>query len=190
MINFSNDIQNAVKVMQKGGVIIYQTDTIWGIGCDGTNERAVEKIFKMKKRPLAKSMIVLLDSVEKLQLYMKTVPDIALSLISQVTSPLTIIYPAAKGLAKSVLASDGTVGIRVTRDPFCVELCRAMGGPLISTSANISGYGYPLIYRDMDPELIKKVDYVVEYGRNEMREIKPSTIIKLTSNWEYEVLRS
>jgi L-threonylcarbamoyladenylate synthase len=135
-------------------------------------------------------MIVLLDSPEKLQLYMKQVPDVALSLINQVTSPLTIIYPSATGLAKNVLASDGSVGIRITRDPFCMELCKTMDKPLISTSANISGYDYPVIFREMDPELIKKADYVVEYGKNEIRQIKPSTIIKLKNNWEYDILRS
>ncbi len=190
MIDFSKDIAEAVRVMKKNGVIIYPTDTIWGIGCDATNEKAVEKIFKIKKRPSAKSLIILLDTEEKLQLLMNKVPDVAISLINQVTSPLTIIYSGVCGLAKSVYASDGTVGIRITRDPFCRELCRALDKPLISTSANISGYDYPLVFRDMDHELIKKADYVVEYGRNEVKQIKPSTIVRLKNNWEYEILRS
>jgi len=183
-------IDKAVATMNKGGVIVYPTDTIWGIGCDATNEKAVKKIFKIKLRAQSKSMIVLLDSVEKLKNHMDVVPEVALSLIKQVTTPLTIIYPAARNFAKSVTAADGSVAIRVVSDPFCKDLCKALSKPLVSTSANISGYNYPLTFKDIEESIIENADYVIEYGRDIIRQVKPSTIIRLKNNWEYEILRS
>jgi L-threonylcarbamoyladenylate synthase len=175
MIDQSKDIERAIETMNNGGTILYLTDTIWGIGCDATNDKAVEKVYKLKLRPQNKSMIVLLDSEEKLKMYLKHVPEIALSLMKQVDTPLTIVYSQSENLAKGVHAADGSVAIRVVKDEFCKELCKQFNKPLISTSANISGYGNPLVFRGIDKKLVQNVDYVMEYGRNIMRDIKPST---------------
>lgn len=188
---YKNDILEAVKTLHKGGVIVYPTDTIWGLGCDATNEKAVNKIFRIKLRAQSKSMIVLLDTIEKLGDYLETVPEIALELMKNMDTPITIIYPSARNLAKSVLAPDGSVAIRIIKNyPFCTQLCKEFGKPLVSTSANISGYNYPVVFRDIDKHISDKADYVVQYGRNELRQIKPSTIIKLKNNWEYEIIRN
>jgi L-threonylcarbamoyladenylate synthase len=190
MIDFADDIKKAIATLNKGGIIIYPTDTIWGIGCDATNEKAVNKIYKTKLRSHNKSMIVLLDDVEKLKLYLNEVPEIAISLMEQINTPLTIIYPSARNLAKNVFAEDGTVAIRIVKDSFCLELCKTFDKPLVSTSANISGYTYPLVFRDIDERLLKSADYIMESGRTLIRQIKPSTIVKLKSNWDYEIIRS
>ncbi len=192
MLNdYTNDIKKAMKVLREGGTIVYPTDTIWGLGCDATNEKAVNRIFKIKLRAQSKSMIVLLDSAEKLGNYLDSVPEIALELMNNVETPLTIIYPSARNLAKNVLAKDGSVAIRIIKNyPFCTNLCREFRKPIVSTSANISGFNYPVVFRDIDQQIIEKADYVVEYGRNELRQIKPSTIIRLKNNWEYEIVRN
>lgn len=189
MADYNFDIVHAVKTLNKGGIIIYPTDTIWGIGCDATNEKAVQKIFKIKLRAHSKSMIILLDSVDKLKNHLEEVPEIAIKLMQQVQTPLTIIYPSAKNIAKNVCASDGSVAIRIVNDPFCKDLCLAFNKPLVSTSANISGYNFPMIFRDIEQQIIDKADYVVNHGRNEIRQIKPSTIIRLKNNWDYEIIR-
>jgi L-threonylcarbamoyladenylate synthase len=189
MTYFRDDIEKAVEALKGGGLIIYPTDTIWGIGCDATNEKAVQKIFKIKKRPSIKSMIVLLESIEKLQQYLPEVPEIAVSLIEQFDKPLTIIYPKAKNIAKSACAGDGSIAIRVVRDAYCIELCKMLNKPIVSTSANISVYDFPLIFREIDRILLDKVDYVALHSRDEIRQIKPSTIVRLKNNWEYEIMR-
>lgn len=189
MTEYSVDIANAVKTLNNGGIIIYPTDTIWGIGCDATDEKAVNKIYRIKLRAQSKSMIILLDSVEKLSNYLDHVPEVAVNLMQQVKTPLTIIYPSAKNIAKNVCASDGSVAIRIVKDPFCKDLCFEFNKPLVSTSANISGYNFPMVFRDIEQQIIDKADYVIKYGRDEIRQIKPSTIIRLKNNWEYEIIR-
>lgn len=188
-MDFQKDLEQSVEVLERGGVIIYPTETIWGIGCDATNAKAVQRIYRMKKRSENKSMIILLESFEKLSRYMDKVPDLAYTLITQYQGPLTIVYPSVKNVAKNVLASDGSCAIRITSDPFCQELCRRLDKPIVSTSANISGFGYPFIFRDIDPSLLEQVDYVVEHGRNEVRQLKPSTIIKIVNDFEYTIIR-
>jgi L-threonylcarbamoyladenylate synthase len=190
MTDFTKDIELAIKTLKKGGIIVYPTDTIWGIGCDANNSKAIDKIFKIKQRHHSKSMIVLLDSVEKLKNYMVEVPEIAISLIEQVKTPLTIVYPNAKNISKNALGTDGSVAIRIVKESFCKELCRQFENPIISTSANISGYDNPFIYKDISPKLLSAVDYVVEYGRDQIKQINPSTIIKLKNQWEYEIIRA
>jgi L-threonylcarbamoyladenylate synthase len=184
------DITKTVEILSKGGVIIYPTDTIWGLGCDATNEKAVSRVYKMKMRHHSKSMIILIDTIDKLSKYLKHVPEIAISLIDQITTPLTIIYPHAQHLAKNVISKDGTVAIRIVNDSFCKQLCSAFEKPIVSTSANISGFGNPILFREIDTKLIEQADYVVEYGRNSVNQIKPSTIIKLKNDWEYEIIRA
>ncbi len=186
---YKKDLERTVAELSKGGIIVYPTDTIWGIGCDATNEKAVERIFKIKQRSKTRNLIILLDTEEKLKHYVKEVPEIAKSVLHQVMTPLTIIFPSAYNVAKNVCANDGSVAIRITKDPFCNELCKLFNKPIVSTSANISGYGYPLKFRDIDEYIIKKADYVVEHGRDEIRQSKPSTIIRIKNNWEYEIVR-
>jgi len=183
------DIEKAVIALRKGGVIIYPSDTIWGIGCDATNNKAVAKIFRIKRRHKSKSMIILLDSADKLSEYLDNIPPIALDLINQVDSPLTMIFQKPKNLAKKTLAPDGSIAIRIPKDDYCNELCRQFGKPVVSSSANISGLGNPLLFKDISPELIEKADYVSTYHRDTISYIKPSTIIKLVDNFKYEIIR-
>lgn len=190
MLDFSKDIDHCIRSLRRGGTILYPTDTIWGIGCDALSDKAVRKVYKIKHRPDSKSMIVLVDSVEMLQKYVKKVPDIALDLMEKITTPLTIIYTNPLNLPLSVLASDGSVGIRLSRSEFCKELIWEFGQPIVSTSANISGAETPLIYKNIDPKIISAVDHVVEYGQNDITSIRPSTIIKVTGDYSYEVIRA
>ncbi len=185
---FRSEAKKAAEIMRKGGIILYPTDTIWGIGCDATNEEAVQRIFRLKERADSKSMLVLTDSEAKLQGLMDEVPEMAWDLIELTNKPLTIIYPAAKGVAPSLIAEDGTLGIRVTREPFSTELCRLMRVPVVSTSANKSGQPAAQTYAQIAPEIIEGVDYVVECRRQE-RGGQPSAIIRLGTKGEVEVLR-
>ncbi len=185
---FRSEAKKAAEIMRKGGIILYPTDTIWGIGCDATNEEAVQRIFRLKERADSKSMLVLTDSEAKLQGLMDEVPEMAWDLIELTNKPLTIIYPAAKGVAPSLIAEDGTLGIRVTREPFSAELCRLMRVPVVSTSANKSGQPAAQTYAQIAPEIIEGVDYVVECRRQE-KEGQPSAIIRLGTKGEVEVLR-
>ncbi|MBN1339547.1 MAG: threonylcarbamoyl-AMP synthase [Bacteroidales bacterium] len=184
------DILNAVKVLHQGGVILYPTDTIWGIGCDATNNRAVQKVHKIKGRLKSKSsFIILLEDEQKISQYVKKVPEILWDLLKSFDTPTTVVYPGAKNLARSVIASDGSVGIRVTRDPFCKELLKAFGKPVTSTSANLSGERSPLVFKDIPEEILNSVDYAVTTNREKLNKAKASTIIKLKENGEFEILR-
>jgi len=187
--SMKQEIRNCIDVLRKGGTILYPTDTIWGIGCDATSSRAVEKIFKIKKRMESKRLIVLLDRKEMLHQYIESIPNIALDLMDSVKTPLTIIYPNAKNLAKNIIASDGTIAIRLVHFEFCYKLIRMFGKPIVSTSANISGQAAPLIYKNIPEEIINQVDYTVNLAREEIRETKPSTIIKLEINGDFEIIR-
>lgn len=190
MIEPNEDIIRAVECLEKGGIIVYPTDTIWGLGCDATNDKAVDRIYKMKRRARTKSMIVLLHDRNQLENFVTHVPEIAYSLMEQIQTPLTIIYPQAKNLAKNVCATDGSVAIRIVKDPFCRLLCQTFGKPIVSTSANISGDNYPMVFREIDKSLLEKADYVMTTGRSVIRLVKPSTKIKLLNNWEYEIIRT
>jgi len=184
-----NDINKAVKVLKAGGTILYPTDTIWGIGCDATNARAVKKIYNIKSRSKKASFIVLLDKEGRLPNYVQGVPDILADLLKSIDSPTTIIYPKAKNLAKNVIAADGSIGIRIVKDEFCSKLLSAFKKPIVSTSANLSGDPSPLMFREISKELLDKVDYVVETNRALLNKSKASTIIRLHPNGEFEVLR-
>lgn len=185
----NQEIRNCIDVLRKGGTILYPTDTIWGIGCDATNPRAVQKVFKIKKRMESKSMIVLLDQKEKLDTYVETIPPIALDLLENIQTPLTIIYPNAKNLAKNIIAGDGTIAIRVVHFEFCYRLVRMFGKPVVSTSANIAGQTPPLMFRNIPEEILQQVDYTVNLYREEIHETKPSTIIKVNTLGEFEIIR-
>jgi len=182
------DIQSALKVLQQGGTILYPTDTIWGIGCDATNEKAVRRVYEIKKREDKEGMLVLLDSPDRLERYAE-VPDIAWDLIEAAVNPLTIIYPGARNLAASLFAADGSVGIRIAKDNFCKKLIQQFKRPVVSTSANISGTAAPRIYAEISKEIINSVDYVVSYRKDDLIKAKPSGIIKLGLKGEVKVIR-
>lgn len=184
-----NEIKNAIATMKNGGVILYPTDTIWGIGCDATNPEAVAKIFEIKRRSESKSMIVLVDSLSRAQNYVSQLPDIAWDLVPIADKPLTIIYDGAKNLAHNLIAEDGSVAIRVTAEEFSAELCRRFGKPVVSTSANISGMPAPRFFSEIDEAIIDAVDYVVDFRRNDNKPANPSSIIKLGLNGEVKIIR-
>ena len=183
------EINRCIDVMKKGGTILYPTDTIWGIGCDATNEKAVDKIYRLKKRINIKSLIILLDSVESISLYVKTIPAIAWDLMDSVDKPLTIIYPNAQNLPKNVVADDNSIAIRIVKEEFCIRLIRSFGKPIVSSSANISGEPAPLVFKCVSKEILKGVDYVVNLYQDRLQEVKPSRIIKLNENGEFNIIR-
>lgn len=175
--------------MQAGGVILYPTDTIWGIGCDATNEEAVERVYEIKKRSDAKAMLVLMDNPVMLERYVDDIPDVAWSLIDVADKPLTIIYSHAKNLAKSLLASDGSIGIRITREEFSRRLCERFRRPLVSTSANLSGEPSPANFSEISDVIKDSVDYIVSYRRDDMSRATPSSIIKLDDGGLFRIIR-
>ena len=184
-----NDIDNAVKVLKSGGLILYPTDTIWGIGCDATNAEAVRRIFTLKKREDKKSMLVLIDTETRLLQYIKDVPEIAWELIEATDKPLTIIYPGAKNLATNLIAEDGSIGIRIPNHDFCSGLIAKFRKPIVSTSANLSNEKSPRTFHDISEEIKTKVDYIVSYQQEDTHQGRASSIIKLKLNGEFSILR-
>jgi L-threonylcarbamoyladenylate synthase len=183
------EIKKCLEVLRKGGTILYPTDTIWGIGCDATKPKAVEKIYRIKKRVESKSLIVLLDDAAKLSSYVKIVPDIARDLIRNIDKPVTIIYPDAINLAKNVIADDGSIAIRIVKNKFCQELIREFGKPIVSSSANISGEPAPSVFKKISHEIIRNVDYIVNLYQDDLQDMKPSRIIRLSKDGTFEVIR-
>jgi L-threonylcarbamoyladenylate synthase len=183
------EIKLAVDFLKKGKVILYPTDTIWGIGCDATQQKPVDKIYRIKQRFESKSMIILLDHVDKLSAYVKKVPSIAFDLIERYKEPLTIIYPNAMNVAKNVVAEDGTVAIRIVRNDFCRKMISLFNKPVVSTSANLSGQQAPIAFSKIPREILEGVDHVVNFNRDVIIGTKPSTIIRLFENGEFEVIR-
>ena len=183
------DIKKACEVLRNGGIILYPTDTIWGIGCDATNETAVQRVYAIKQRSDSKSMLVLLDNPAKLQAYVQDVPDIAWDLIDLSEKPLTIIYEGAKNLATNLIAEDGSIGIRITSEAFSMELCRQFRKPIVSTSANVSGEPSPATFKEITAEIKKAVDYVVAYHQKEQKKATPSGIVKLARNGTIQIIR-
>ncbi len=183
------DIRNAIEIMRKGGVILYPTDTIWGIGCDATNPDAVEKVYKIKKRDDAKALICLVDSDARLQKYIRNVPNVAWDILELATNPTTIILDDAVNIADNLIADDGSVGMRITNEAFSKELCYRFQKPLVSTSANISGEEAAQNYCDISDEIINAVDYVCHSRRQEHKPHKPSSIIRLRKDGEVTVIR-
>ncbi|HOU01231.1 MAG: threonylcarbamoyl-AMP synthase [Bacteroidales bacterium] len=186
---FDEDIKNALNTLKNGGVIIYPTDTIWGIGCDATNQSAVERINTIKLRRESKSLIILADSVAMLERYVREVPSVAYDLIEVSDSPLTIIYPEGKNLASGICSDDGSVGIRICRDDFCSELITRLRRPLVSTSANRSGEPFPSDFSAIDHDLLKEADYVVKYRQEDRRKNSPSPVIKIDKKGVIEIIR-
>lgn len=182
-------VKIAVKVLQEGGVILYPTDTIWGIGCDATNEEAVAKIYRIKEREDSKSMLTLIDNLNRLFQYVEHVPEIAWEILDVANKPLTIIYPNAKNLAANLIASDGSVGIRVVNHDFCKRLISVFSKPIVSTSANISGETSPQNFYSISEVIKSAVDYIVPSEYDYLSNSIPSGIIKLGVNGEVKVIR-
>ena len=187
------DIKKAVETMSKGGVILYPTDTVWGIGCDATNAEAVKRVYEIKQRDDSKALICLVDSDARMQRYFRNVPDVAWQLVDSLKEgdgkPTTLILDGAINLADNLIAEDGSVGIRITNEPFSKELCFRFQKAIVSTSANISGEPAAQNYCDIDPRIIEAVDYVCWSRRQEHKPHTPSSIIKLKENGEVEIIR-
>lgn len=175
--------------MNRGGVILYPTDTVWGIGCDATNEEAVRRVYEIKRRADSKAMLVLVDSAVKVDFYVREVPDVAWDLMELSTKPLTIIYEGARNLASNLLAADGSVGIRVTSEEFSKRLCQQFRKAIVSTSANVSGEPSPANFSEVSEEIKSAVDYVVNFRQEEMDHPKPSSIIKLGQGGLIKIIR-
>ena len=183
------DLKEAVRVMKEGGIILYPTDTVWGIGCDARNEEAVRKIYEIKKRQDSKSMLVLVSSEGMLQRTVKHVPDIAWQLIDVAVNPLTIIYDHPVGVSDSLKAEDGSLGIRITSEKFSRALCERMKGPIVSTSANVSGKPTPMTFAEISNAICNGVDYICRFRQREKASSRPSNIIKITRENIVKVIR-
>lgn len=186
------DLAEALRVLRSGGIIVYPTDTVWGIGCDATNAEAVQKIYRLKQREDSKSMLVLLDSEAKLNYYIAEVPEAAWTLLEATdegVKPLTLIYPGARNIAPNLLAEDGSIGIRITNEPFTKALCAQLKHPIVSTSANISGHPTAHFYKEIEKEILEGADYVCLFRREDECPHEPSTIIKLNADGTFKIIR-
>ena len=184
-----DDIKKACEIMEKGGIILYPTDTIWGIGRDATNEDAVKRVYEIKKRIDSKALIVLVDKPVKVEFYVREVPEIAWNLIDVADKPLTIVYPNARNLATNVLADDGSVGIRITQETFSRKLCERFRKAIVSTSANISGQPAPTNFNEISDEIKQAVDYVVTYRQDDPYQPSPSSVIWIGEGGVIKILR-
>lgn len=182
-------IAETIEVLKNGKTILYPTDTIWGIGCDATNKKAVDKVYEVKKRPSAKKPIILVCDEEMLLEYIGYIPPTALDLINSVRNPISVIYPEAKNLPSNVVSEDISIGIRVVKHNFCKEIIKGLGKPIISTSANISGDPTPKFYYEINKIIFDSVDYVVDRIMEESIDVKPSTIVKFNKKNEFEIIR-
>lgn len=188
MENINTEVHNAFEVIQKGGIILYPTDTVWGIGCDATNPEAIRKIYALKQREESKSMIVLMNGERMMYQVFANIPEVAWQILDLSEKPTTLILDNPKNVAENIIAADKTLGMRLIKEPFCFKLMERMKKPLVSTSANISGMPTPKSFKEIYPEIIKGVDYVVNLHREKICD-KPSTIIKLTNDSQVKIIR-
>lgn len=186
---FPEDITAALNSLRSNGIILYPTDTIWGLGCDATSREAVEKILKIKPRDPGKSLLILVNSQQMLERYVRDIPEIAFELLSVTDGPLTLVYPLGKNLADGICSDDGSVGIRICNDDFCNDLITRFRKPLVSTSANFSGKPAPGFFDEIENELIDSVDYVVKYRQDDRRKQSASPVIKLNSDGTIKIIR-
>lgn len=185
-----DDLKKATEVLQKGGTILYSTDTIFGIGCDATNARAIDRVCKIKFRKPQKSLIILADSMEMIKEYVKDVPEIAHELAESYRDPITIIYSNAKRLPKNLIPDDGTIAIRIPKDEFCLKLIKMLGKPITSTSANISGEPNPVSFKSISSKIKEAVDYICTTNQQRVNTTKPSTIVKVNHDGQIQILRN
>ncbi len=188
-MTMTDDIREAVGVLRRGGIILYPTDTIWGIGCDATNAKAVERIYEIKHRNDSKALICLIDSDARLQRYARDLSDVAWDLLTLTTTPTTIVLDNICGLAENLYADDGSVGIRISHETFSKNLCHDFEKPIVSTSANLSGMPAPTTFADICEEIVKGVDYVCTTRQDDSQPHKPSAVIRLTASGEVTILR-
>jgi len=194
MSSYQNDyhqtIKNAITILQKGGIILYPTDTVWGLGCDATNSAAVQRIYAIKKRSESKALITLLPNLAAVSQYVSHIPTVVPTLLANAQRPTTIIYPQAQRLASNLIADNGSIAIRLPQHDFCQQLLQAFGKPLVSTSANISGEPTPLRYQDISTEIHQAVDYVIDYRLFMDKDVQPSTILLINENQEVITIRA
>ncbi|MBQ0048876.1 MAG: threonylcarbamoyl-AMP synthase [Bacteroidales bacterium] len=188
-MNCDIDLKNAIDVLRKGGVILYPTDTIWGLGCDATNPDAVRRIYEIKKRDDSKALICLVDSANRMQRYFRNVPDVAWDMVDLTSTPLTLILDGASGVAPNLIAEDGSLGIRVTQEEFSRQLCYRFQKAIVSTSANVSGQPSPRNFYDIPDEIKKQVDYIVSFRRGDKTAHQPSKIVKLGLDGAVTIIR-
>lgn len=184
----NEEIQKAFEVIQQGGIILYPTDTVWGIGCDATNPEAIKKIYALKKREESKSMIVLMNGEKMIYNVFKDIPEVAWQILDLSEKPTTLILDKPRNVAPNIIADDQSLAVRIVKEPFCYKLMERMKRPLVSTSANVSGQPTPKSFKEISPEIIKGVDYVVNLHREKICD-KPSTIIKLTLDSKVKIIR-
>ena len=182
------EIEKSIKTLESGGLLLYPTDTVWGLGCDGTNEEAVKKVYELKERAESKSLVVLVNSLDMLNEYIKYIPEEALKLLNSLEKPTTILYEHKQGLAQNMIAADNTIAVRIPNHKFCQDLLTKFGKPIVSTSANKSGKDTPKSFDQIDSEIIDGVDYVVNLERDVVS-LKASTILKLIGD-EVQVIRA
>lgn len=182
-------IDLAAGVLRRGGIIACATDTVWGLSCDATDSHAVRRVFDIKRRADSKALITLVGSLAQLEQWIDSIPDVAYELIEAAVNPLTIVFDSARGLAPELFAPDGSVGVRLTSDPFCGGLCRALGRPIVSTSANISGESAPASFADLSPEIVRNVDFISGWRRDDTATHSPSTVIKLGADSTVKIIR-
>jgi len=188
-MRFEEDLKESLRVLKEGGIILYPTDTVWGLGCDPTSTQAVQKILRIKSRDIGKSLIILVNGLSMLERYVKDVPEIVHQLTSVAGSPLTIIYPEGKNLAQGICADDGTVGIRICNDEFCSELISRFRKPVVSTSANKAGKSSPSNFSEIEKTIIASADFVVRYRQEDKRKNSASPVIKVERNGVFSILR-
>jgi L-threonylcarbamoyladenylate synthase len=188
-MTFDQDLKECLATLKNGGVILYPTDTVWGLGCDATNPAAVEKIFSIKSRDESKSLLILVNSLGMLERYVRDIPPTATELTEVSDEPLTIVYPDGRNLAAGVRADDGSVGIRICHDEFCNELITRFRKPLVSTSANSSGNPSPRFFDEIEKSIAAAADYVVHYRRDDRRRSKPSPVIKIERDGSFKIIR-
>ncbi|WP_298121491.1 L-threonylcarbamoyladenylate synthase [Flavobacterium sp.] len=187
-MDINTEVHNAFEVIKNGGIILYPTDTVWGIGCDATNEEAIKKIYALKQRDDSKSMIVLMNGEKMMYNVFKEIPDVAWEILDLSEKPTTLILDNPRNVAANIIAEDKTLGVRLVKEPFCFKLMERMKRPLVSTSANISGNVTPKTFKEISPEIIKGVDYVVNLQHDKVCK-NPSTIIKLTLDNQVKIIR-
>jgi L-threonylcarbamoyladenylate synthase len=189
LTGMQQEINKAIEFLKEGKVILYPTDTVWGLGCDVTNASAVKKIFEIKKRADHKAMIVLISEIGQLYDYVQKIPEIAWDLVDFAEEPLTVIYPQGKNVAPELLGEDGSIALRLVRDEFCKRLISKFRKAIVSTSANLSGDPAPAGFAQINPDILSGVDYVVNWRQQEVSNSKPSTIVKLELNGEIKFIR-
>ena len=187
--DIAEDIRQAVETLRRGGLILYPTDTIWGIGCDASNADAVRRVYELKRRDDSKALICLVDSAGRMQRYLRQVPDVAWDLIEYAEKPLTLILDGAVNLAPNLIAADGSIGMRVTREAISHELCYRFQKAIVSTSANLSGEPSPGNFTEVAPEILQGVDYVMKCRQNDLSKARPSQIIKLGIDGQVQIIR-